>query len=167
MSAVDHRKSRLRAGRTGHRWYSLRSVAKCMVLLLMTLFGAMGEARGQTIQTQADSVITIQRGSSAILTVPDTLLRVSVADPEVAEAVVIPPRQLVVNAISVGSTSLILWGRNETSQLFTVEITADLASLERQLRDFFPEADLEISSTGTTVSTRLSRFRFMKSAEPK
>jgi pilus assembly protein CpaC len=105
----------------------------------------------QLIQTAADTSIAVQRGSSAIVTVADTLLRVSVADPEVLEAVVIPPRQLVLNAISVGSTSLILWGRNETSQLFTVEVTADLASLQRQLTALFPTVDLQVSSTGTAV----------------
>jgi pilus assembly protein CpaC len=105
----------------------------------------------QTVQTTADTLIAVQRGSSAIITVPDTLLRVSVADPAVLEAVVIPPRQLVLNAMTVGSTSLILWGRNETSQLYTVEVTADLASLERQLRELFPGVDLTASSTGTAV----------------
>jgi len=110
---------------------------------------ARGDA--QFVQTGADTVISVQRGSSAIITVPDTLLRVSVADPAVLEAVVIPPRQLVLNAVSVGSTSLILWGRGEASQMFTVEVTADLASLERQLRDLFPGVDLGASSTGTAV----------------
>lgn len=120
---------------------------------LLVLGGLLVPIRGaaQQIQTAADSAISVQRGSSAIVTVPDTLLRVSVADPAVLEAVVIPPRQLVVNALTVGSTSLILWGRNEVSQLFTVEVTADLASLERQFRDLFPGVDLQVSSTGTAV----------------
>jgi pilus assembly protein CpaC len=106
---------------------------------------------GQQIQTVADTVISVQRGSSAIILVPDTLLRVSVADPEVLEAVVIPPRQVVLNAMRVGSTSLILWGRNETSQLYTVEVTADLASLQRQLRELFPGVGISATSTGTAV----------------
>jgi pilus assembly protein CpaC len=109
------------------------------------------KSASQLIQTAADTVIAVQRGSSAIISVPDTLLRVSVADPEVLEAVVIPPRQLVLNAVSVGATSLILWGRNETSQLYTVEVTADLASLQRQLRELFPGVDIGVSSTGTAV----------------
>jgi pilus assembly protein CpaC len=121
----------------------------------VALLGAVGvipsPVAAQFVQTAADTLIAVQRGSSAIITVPDTLLRVSVADPAVLEAVVIPPRQLVLNAMTVGSTSLILWGRNETSQLYTVEVTADLASLDRQLRELFPGVDLTASSTGTAV----------------
>ncbi|MBT8489048.1 MAG: pilus assembly protein N-terminal domain-containing protein [Gemmatimonadetes bacterium] len=131
----------------------LRRPTRLAALALVLLAGALApiEMAAQQVQTAADSVISVQRGSSAIITVADTLLRVSVADPAVAEAVVIPPRQLVVNAASVGSTSLILWGRNEVSRLYTVEVTADLASLQRQLRDLFPDVDIVVSSTGTAV----------------
>lgn len=120
---------------------------------LLLYCGLLVPIRGgaQQIRTAADTVISIQRGSSAIITVPDTLLRVLIADPTVAETVVIPPRQLVVNAMSVGSTSLILWGRDESMQVFTIEVTADLASLQRQLRDLFPDIDLVVSSIGTAV----------------
>lgn len=151
MSAFDHIMIAFcQHGRTSP-WSPSRPGATLGLLLLAGLLTFPGDTQAQDIQTQPDSVISLQRGSSAIITVPDTLLRVSVADPEVGEAVVIPPRQLVINAQSVGSTSLILWGRNEISQLFTVEVTADVASLERQLRDFFPDADLQVSSTGTTI----------------
>lgn len=120
---------------------------------LLLYCGLLVPIRGgaQQIRTAADTVISVQRGSLAIITVPDTLLRVLVADPTVAETVVIPPRQLVVNAKSVGATSLILWGRDESIQVFTIEVTADLASLQRQLRDLFPDIDLVVSSTGTAV----------------
>jgi pilus assembly protein CpaC len=123
------------------------------LLALPLLVGLLAPAltSAQVIQTSADTAIAVQRGSSAIITVPDTLLRVSVADPEVLEAVVIPPRQLVLNAMTVGSTSLILWGRNEVSELYTVEVTADLASLQRQLAALFPGVDIQASSTGTAV----------------
>jgi pilus assembly protein CpaC len=126
-----------------------RGCPLALTLLVSSLLPGSGGA--QQIQTSADTLIAIQRGSSAIVTVADTLLRVSVADPEVLEAVVIPPRQLVLNARTVGSTSLILWGRNEASQLYTVEVTADLASLQRQFRELFPGVDLGVSSTGTAV----------------
>ena len=131
----------------------LRAGAAGPVLALACLTGlaTATPASAQVFQTEADSAIALQRGSSAIVTVPDTLVRVSVADPEVLEAVILPPRQLVLNASSVGSTSLILWGRNEVSELYTVEVTADLASLQRQYRDLFPGVDLEASSTGTAV----------------
>jgi pilus assembly protein CpaC len=143
----EQARTSLGVGRRGVRASCIRLGGLSVLCgLLVPIPGA-----AQLIQTTPDTVISVQRGSSALITMPDTLLRVSVSDPAVAEAVVIPPRQLVINAGTVGSTSLILWGRNEVSQLLTVEVTADLASLQRQLRDLFPEIDVIVSSSGTAV----------------
>ncbi len=103
------------------------------------------------IQTDADHVITVSRGSTAILTRPDSITRVSMADPAIAEPVVIPPNQVLINAIGVGSTSLILWGRASTPRLYTIEVTADIASLQRQVDELFPGAGLSLTSTGSSV----------------
>jgi pilus assembly protein CpaC len=58
---------------------------------------------------------------------------------------------VLVTAVAVGSTSLIIWGRGEVARLFTVEVTADVASLQRQLDELFPGAGLVFTSTGTSV----------------
>jgi pilus assembly protein CpaC len=73
------------------------------------------------------------------------------ADPAIAEPVVIPPNQVLINAIGVGSTSLILWGRASTPRLYTIEVTADIASLQRQVDELFPGAGLSLTSTGSSV----------------
>jgi len=123
-----------------------------VVVLMAVLFGSPGLVAGQDIiQTEADRVITVSRGSTAILTRPDSITRVSMADPGIAEPVVIPPNQVLINAINVGSTSLILWGRSSTPRLYTIEVTADIASLQRQVDDLFPGAGLSLTSTGTSV----------------
>ncbi len=122
------------------------------VVLLAVLFGSPGLVAAQDIiQTDADHVITVSRGSTAILTRPDSITRVSMADPAIAEPVVIPPNQVLINAIGVGSTSLILWGRASTPRLYTIEVTADIASLQRQVDELFPGAGLSLTSTGSSV----------------
>jgi len=121
-------------------------------VLLLLLLGAPGSADGQdVIQTAAERVVTISRGSTAILTRPDSITRVSIADEAIAYPVVIPPNQILVNANRVGSTSLIVWGRTGPARLYTIEVRADVASLQRQLDDLFPGAGLFVTSTGTSV----------------
>jgi pilus assembly protein CpaC len=125
---------------------------QAFVLLFVTLVVFPSEVVGQDIiQTAADHVITVSRGSTAILTRPDSITRISMADPAIAEPVVIPPNQVLINAIEVGSTSLIVWGRSSTPRLYTIEVTADIASLQRQVDDLFPGAGLSLTSTGTSV----------------
>ena len=94
------------------RWTALRIVLAWMVGLAVPGW-VMGQ---ETVQTQSEGVITVSRGSSAILTRPDDIVRVSVADPEIAEPVVIPPNEVLINAKEIGSTSLIVWGRAGTGR---------------------------------------------------
>jgi pilus assembly protein CpaC len=134
------------------RRVNLPRFSQAAILLLAVLAGFPGEGVGQDIiQTTADRVITVSRGSTAILTRPDSITRISMADPGIAEPVVIPPNQVLINAVEVGSTSLIIWGRSGTPRLYTVEVTADIASLQRQVDDLFPGAGLSLTSTGTSV----------------
>jgi pilus assembly protein CpaC len=74
-----------------------------------------------------------------------------VADPEIAVVVIIPPNQVLINAVQAGSTSVIVWGSSGVARLYTVEVTADIASLQRQMDELFPGAGLAITSTGTSV----------------
>lgn len=124
-------------------------MAALTVAMLLTSSGP-GFAQ-DIIQTSADGVITVSRGSTAILTRPDSITRVSIADPGIADPNVIPPNQVLINAVGVGSTSLILWGRTGPPRMYTVEVTADIASLQRQVDDLFPDAGLRLTSTGSSV----------------
>jgi pilus assembly protein CpaC len=103
------------------------------------------------VQTEAERVISISRGSTAILTRPDSITRISIADELVASPVVIPPNQVLINATGVGSTSLIIWGRTGPARLYSVDVTADVAPLQRTINELYPEAGLEFSSTGSSV----------------
>ena len=133
----------------------LRSIGR--IALLYGLFQAATlvapEAlRGQEqVQTEAERVITVSRGSTAILTRPDSITRISVADPGVAEPVPIPPNQVLINGNQPGSTSLVVWGADRVARMYTIEVTADVASLQRQIDELFPDAGVEVTSTGTAV----------------
>ena len=117
-------------------------------LLLTTATATAGQ---ETIQTESVQVISISRGSTAVISRPDSIMRISIADPDVADAVPIPPGQVLINAISVGTTSLVIWGSDGAARMFTIDVTADVASLRRQLEELFPDAGLEVNTTGQTV----------------
>ena len=123
-----------------------------LVAALVALIVPAQESRAQeTILTDAQGVITVSRGATAVLSRPDSLRRVSIANPDVADYVLIPPNQLIINGVGVGSTSLVLWGASSTPRIFTIQVTADIETLRRELATLFPDTDLEIQSTGQTV----------------
>ncbi len=121
------------------------------LLLLAALGPAVARGHAQQVLTEPERVITIARGGSALLTRPTALERVSIADPEIAEAVVISPTEILINANEVGTTSLLVWAQNDVVRLFNIEVAADIVGLERQLRVLFPDQDLSVSTAGNSV----------------
>lgn len=129
---------------------------RCMVgafVLTACLWATPDELEGQrdVIRTGAEQTITLSRGSSAMLTRPDSLTIVDIADPAIADFTFYPPNRLVVFAKSIGSTSLIIEGRTSSPTIYAIEVTADVASLQRQIDELFPGAGLRVTSTGTSV----------------
>ena len=117
------------------------------------LMGLMipNELTGQRILTEPEAAITLARGTSGVIDYPGELTRVSVADPAVAEAVVLSPREVLLNGIGLGSTSLFLWDSAGSRRLYSVEVTADVGTLQRYLDVLFPDEEIEVSAQGNTV----------------
>jgi pilus assembly protein CpaC len=86
------------------------------VLALTSLFGAEVKfcAHAQATEAGAESVvvypsISVTVNKSVVLRVPKRASRVSVTQPQIAEAVVVAPDQILINGKAVGTTSLVVW----------------------------------------------------------
>ena len=137
-------------------WGSLcsRSARRAGVVALIlggASTAAAPDAAAQQVLIQPDRVISVARGGSALLTEPRDLERISVADDQIAEAVVLPPRQILLNARGVGTTSLLVWREGEAARLYEVHVTADVAGLESQLGELFPDFEVDISTAGDAL----------------
>jgi len=75
-------------------------------------------------QVPGDTVIrvTLPIGRSYPITTQNPITRVSVATPEVADAVVVAERELVVNAKANGETDIILWIANEPRRHYRIAV---------------------------------------------
>lgn len=108
------------------------------------------EAQQQILETP-EQTVSVSRGGSALIQRQMDVQRVSVADPDVADAVVMSPTEILINGQTVGSTSLFIWDAEDVPHLFQIEVTADIAALRRQLGSTFPEEEIEVSSAGGGV----------------
>lgn len=124
-----------------------------LLFLLLALAALLPSLAGaQQVLTEAEQTVTVVRGNSALLQVPAELERVSIADPAVAEAVVLSPREVLINGVTLGTTSLLLWREDDRARLYRVEVVADLAALERQLQSLYPAEPIEVTTVdGETV----------------
>ena len=97
---------------------STRKVA--VSLGLMALFAVCGLV--QTASAQEPQKVRILVGRSAVLSVPDSIGTVSIADDEIADVVVATSRQLLLNAKKIGTTSLVVWSKGNRYQTFEVVV---------------------------------------------
>jgi pilus assembly protein CpaC len=127
-----------------------RSRAGAFLVLALGLWAAT-PADAQQVLTQATRVVSVARGTSALITTVAPVERVALGDPAVADAIAMSPTELLVNGQQVGNTSLLVWDRAGRVQMFTIEVTPDIGALERQVRTLFPELPVRLSATGEAV----------------
>lgn len=99
-------------------------------------------------------LLKLTAGKSHVLDTPVPITRASIANPEVADTVVLSPRQLYVVGKSIGATNLTLWDdHGKVLAIYDVEITPDLDRLREQLAQLLPdEKQVRIESTHDFVT---------------
>jgi pilus assembly protein CpaC len=126
--------------------------ARC--LGIVTLLGSVAgrSASAQQVVSEAQQVVTMALGESALLTYPGPLQRFSIGDPTVGDAVAVSPTELLITGKKLGTTSLIVWDPGGRVRLYSVQVTADAPGLERYLKSLFPDADISVSASGNMVT---------------
>jgi pilus assembly protein CpaC len=87
------------------------------LMAVLALCGWAGSAAAQEPQK-----VRILLGRSAVLSVPDSIGTVSIADDKIADVVVATSRQLLLNAKKIGTTSLVVWSKGNRYQTYEVVV---------------------------------------------
>ena len=94
-------------------------------LLFALVLGGLAASASVARAQGADDPITrieLPAGRSLPITTQDPITRVSVATPEIADAVVIDERNLVINSKTTGETDIILWITNEPRRHYRISV---------------------------------------------
>ena len=101
--------------------------------------------------TSAPSVISVAKGSSAVVEHPTTLERVLITDPEVADAVPVSGTEVVINGNMAGSTTLLLWGLDGSRATYTVRVGVNTAFIQEELGRLLPGSGITVAGAGNSV----------------
>lgn len=92
--------------------------------------------------------LDITLGKSVVVESPVPITRASLANPAVADAVVLSPRQIYLTGAGVGVTNLTLWqSETEVYKIYSINVHPDVSELKEQVYQLFPE------ETGIRIST--------------
>lgn len=101
---------------------------------------------------EAAGGITVPLFQSRVVTLDKAAARVSVANPDLADIVVISPTEFYLLAKDIGVTNLLVWERGSTVRTAVqVEVTHDLASLKGKLHVLVPGSRIEARSAQRSI----------------
>lgn len=109
----------------------------------MVLLGYTG-ALGEGLTTQAVQVNELQRlglavGESRIVETEMPFKRASVANPDIADQIVLSPKQIYLAGKAAGTTTLTLWGKDgQVANVFQVQVSPDVTRLKEQIHTMLP-----------------------------
>lgn len=96
--------------------------------------------------------ITLVRGKSQVKRFCTPASRVTVGAPEVADVVVPNASEVVIVPRSVGSTNMIVSGRDKRSSVIDIDVGIDTAVLRAEFDSLFPqEKNIRISNSGNAL----------------
>jgi len=105
----------------------------------------------QAGESSEPQVLHLLVGRSLVITSPARIKRISLADPEIAEALVVSPTQVLVNGKKPGGVSLLVWDETDQSQAFEVSVDIDVLGLSQKIHEVFPSENVHIDTSKDTV----------------
>ena len=88
--------------------------------------------------------VILTAGRSTVLPTDFNITRIAITNPAVADAVVVAPREILIDGKTAGTISLIVWGDAQRAQ-YDLVVEQPVASLQQQLQALFPGEDIQVS----------------------
>jgi len=125
----------------------MRIQKKIFLLPLLAAFVALtsrpalcDDAAPRLMSTQSPQVIELVLGKSVIVKSETDIHRVSVAEPEIADILLLSPRQVCLTGKAPGVTNLTLWGQGDkVARIFDLNVTPDVSRLKQMIHTLLPD----------------------------
>src|SRR5271169_4617946 len=105
---------------------------------------------GQSV-TPGAAPLRVMVGKSLLINTTERLKRVSVTDPAVADALVVTPTQVLVNGLSPGEVSLLIWDELERSRSFDLRVDVDITAASEEMHRLFPDEQINVTPSRNAI----------------
>jgi len=101
--------------------------------------------------TAGAAPLRVMVGKSLLINTTERLKRVSVTDPAVADALVVTPTQVLVNGLTPGEVSLLIWDELERSRSFDLRVDVDITAATEEMHRLFPEEQINVTPSRNAI----------------
>lgn len=88
---------------------------------------------------------------SILINTTDRLKRVSITDPNVADAVVVTPNQLMIHGRAPGEVTLVVWDEQERSRSFDLRVDVDVSAAAEEIKHLLPDQDITVNASRSAL----------------
>jgi pilus assembly protein CpaC len=136
-------------------WIQRLAAGSMLVSVLASPAAAQATAQPVARAAQATSATAFERvfltaGRSTVLNTPFDVTRIAVTNPAIADAVVVEPREILIDGKSAGTVSLIVWGAQERRQ-YDVVVDAGVTPLQQSFQQLFPGEDIRVAMNDESI----------------
>ncbi len=95
--------------------------------------------------------LTLLAGKSLVLNTTERIKRISITDPEVADAEPVTPTQVLVHGKAPGEVTLLIWDEQEHPRSFDVRVEADVSDAAGEIKQLFPNEPIEVKASRSAL----------------
>ncbi len=134
------------------RKLGLLAASLTIILLNSVAYAQETSYKASFNETKEAIAINVLVGQSRVINFDRPVGRFSVSNPEIAEAVLVTPDQVLVNGKAFGQVNFIAWEQSGGQYLvFDVFVRANLSLIDSQIRALFPKDDIRLSQANGSV----------------
>ena len=128
-----------------------RSLRTTAALSLVALSLPASLIAGQAAGRRPDCMrVSVTAGHSTVIETTFDVTRIAVTNPVIADAVVVRPREILVDGKTAGTISLIVWGADQRVH-YNLSVEQPVSALEQQLLQLFPGERIQAAITADSV----------------
>ena len=120
-----------------------------VVLFFLMFLGTNSYAQNNTTpETVEPFKLDITSGKSIVMKSDINIKRISVGSPEIADFILLSPKEIYIKGKAAGFTNMILWQEGGITTIYDIEVTYDISRLKEKLYHILPdEKEIQIMST--------------------
>jgi len=127
-------------------------VMGAILMVAAALVPAQAQVRPGDVSPQASRLLRfdITIGKSEVVDLKEPFTKVSVANPAIADVLVMTPNQILINGKAPGVTNLVVFYPDKTLY-FDLVVQTDIVLLQERLRRFAPREEIAVQAAGDSI----------------
>jgi pilus assembly protein CpaC len=122
-------------------------------LVLLIVPRVQAAANNSALASIETKNIKISAGKSVVLRSDSPIKRVSIANPDIADFILLSPQEIYITAKTIGMTNLTLWQNGGVTAIYDLVVGSDISDLKLQLHEILPgEKELRVMATNDSIT---------------